>query len=67
MISSESSAQPAASRSSATDTGTKRIVTSHRFRFLLRSAKTLVGSGTRLLKKIQLKEKYNFLLPAAIA
>ena len=56
MISSESSVQPEACRSDATDTGTKRIVTSHGFCFLLRSAKTLAGSGTRLLKKIQLKE-----------
>ena len=41
MISSEFSAQPAASRSSGTDTGTKRIVTSHGSRFPLRSAKML--------------------------
>ena len=56
MISSESSAQQAASRSSGTETGTKRIVTSHGSRFPLRSAKMLAGSGSRLLKKIQLKE-----------
>ena len=56
MIWSQSSAQQAASRSSGTDTGTKRIVTSHGFRFLLRSAKMLAGSGAPPPEEIQLKE-----------
>jgi hypothetical protein len=56
IISSESSAQRAASRSSGTDTGTKRIVTSHGSRFPLRTAKMLAGSGTPPPEEIQLKE-----------
>jgi hypothetical protein len=67
MISSESSAQQAASRSSGTETGTKRIVTSHGSRFPLRSAKMLAGSGVPPPEENPTERKYNFLLQAAFA
>ena len=57
MISSQSSAQRAASCSNGTHVVTKRIVTSHGSRFPLRSAKMLgQEAGLRLLKKTHLKE-----------
>src|ERR1035438_8862259 len=57
MFSSQSSAQSTSSFSGGTETGIKRTVTSRALP-RRRPAKISAGSGARLLKKIQLKEKY---------